>query len=957
MKQKMKGVGKIRSANKSFVKAMLCSVVMFMASTANATTVDIVSDNSSGLSGANYTSTLEDGTVLGFKWTGYECYLVGIKTDAASLNVPDSVRLKGVLYPVYYVGYSNSFDTSQAPSCTELFLPPTILYIYSYSPQIKTLHLTSYAGVAYLPDEYYSMNPITVYVPEDIISSFYNNVDNWLNHFVILAEGTEPLKLTMNMTQENELAEKILEACGNDWYKVKELTVTGKLSTTDLDIFKRMKQLTKLDLKQADFQILPAGFTGGVSTSPYAPTLGLLQEITLPDLQSIDYDALIGCRRLHKVNLCKVGTIGSYAFAGTGFKTINLPDCLNRIEGYAFAYSQLSSIKIPSSITSISDGCFSYTKLKSIELPPSVTAIGASAFASCDSLAEVSIPKVESINSYAFSSCKALKKIDLPESFETYRFYAPFWDCPNLTEVKVRSVAPPYNPAGGCISDNDKTNVVLYVPSASIDTYRATDGWNEFYTIKPLEEKSTYAKICSPMTITDGSCFEPQSSISVSYDDYSRIGALDYRGAETLSMKDYNQSHRLAYYVDTCYTSLIVNGPMRADTVRTYLQTRNPDTWHFVSLPYNVKVSDITADKDCQWVIRKYSGANRAVQNGNETWLNLTEDSTMNAYEGYILRCNASDGAKFCFPSINDTQKNNIFAKDDVVMPLAEYQSEFSHNRSWNLVGNPYPCWYDTRFLDTTTPITIWNPIHRRYDAYSPVDDSFILSPTMAFFIQRPVDASAITFNKEGRQTNSTTRTIAATKDMKHARSTRKVYNLTLSDGEYSDHARFVLNNNASRSYEIDKDAEKMVTDENTMPLLYTVENGVRYAINERPVGDGIINLGFYAPSDGTFTISIDNIPTEGITIRDNESNKLTKLDSGYTFTAMAGYNDSRLIILLGSATGIESLPTESIATDVTHVYSIDGRLVGTYHGDIPELGKGIYVIEKVNSKRKIVVK
>ena len=143
----------------------------------------------------------------------------------------------------------------------------------------------------------------------------------------------------------------------------------------------------------------------------------------------------------------------------------------------------------------------------------------------------------------------------------------------------------------------------------------------------------------------------------------------------------------------------------------------------------------------------------------------MTIDSVLYAGEGYILQSSRyySDGeyanwSGFYFYAVNNANKNLIFAKDNRTVVLDEYQSEFSHNRSWNLIGNPYPCFYDTRAMDFTAPITVWDPFNSTYYAYSPVDDEYILSPTEAFFVQRPVDTESITFAADGRQTDRVVR-------------------------------------------------------------------------------------------------------------------------------------------------------------------------------------------------------
>lgn len=333
----------------------------------------------------------------------------------------------------------------------------------------------------------------------------------------------------------------------------------------------------------------------------------------------------------------------------------------------------------------------------------------------------------------------------------------------------------------------------------------------------------------------------------------------------------------------------------------------------------------------------------------------------MNAYEGYILRCNKRN-AEFTFPAINNTNKNKVFEHESVVVPLSEYLSEFEHNRSWNLIGNPYPCYYDSRHMDFTAPITVWNRYNRCYDAYSPVDDSYILHPAQSFFVQRPVGQATITFDKAGRQKNATVQDLQANARRSDAtNSHRKIFNVLMSDGTIENHTRFVVNSNASLAYELDKDASKFIADDNTAMLVYTVEDGVKYAINERPMADGIINIGFYAPMDGDFTLSLNTTEQEPLILIDRETNTETTLSEEYHFTAQAGYNDNRFTIILGGATGIGSINAENgtiSANSPYAVYTTDGRLVGNYNaGTTTNLSKGIYIINSKDVKRKIVVK
>lgn len=981
---------------------------VYKSAESSTTIVDVVYDSSSGISGANLTATLDDGTVLGFhqylasrtiSQTG-DVYFEGAISMRQELIIPDSIRYpSGEKYAVVTI---NNCDLSQASNVTSLTLPAKISSLYGLPSSIKVLHAKSYIKGANVDVSIIS-NLSKVFVPEKNLNSYYEDL-TWRQNVIITEEGTEPLKLTINMTKAGEFAQRFLEQTDN-WYKVNELTVVGELNSDDLNVFKRMKQLVRLDLSQAVISDIPNSFAGagGYNRDGFP----LLEELLLPELNTIGGNAFYYSNKLKNVLIQSVKTIGEYAFAYCGFSEINLPEDIETIGYGAFQYSGLQSITIPSSITKINGDCFyGCSELSSVVIPSSVTEIGSSAFASTP-LTSINLPGVQIIEGYAFNSCNkladvkfakglsileqnafygctALTEIDLPATLCGMMTGNPFSGCKNIKKVICRAVTPAPHKADFSygeysFGDLDKTNVKLYVPAMSIDSYRKQNGWKDFYTILPLEDKTSYIHVYDDATIKDVSEFTEGCELVLdwyshyyegSYRNY--YGTLDYSGNTMFSMGNFKQCHDLGgnhyggYSSSSYHSSLVANGSMRADNVQTVLYVNNTDIWNFISFPYDVKVSDIAYPEGCRFAIRKYSGFNRARQTGN-TWLNLTEDSVMHAYEGYILKCNM-DKAEFTFPAINNGNKNKVFEAGNVVMPLGEYIGEFEHNRSWNLIGNPYPCYYDTRKMDFTAPITVWNG--RSYDAYSPVDDEYILRPTEAFFVQCPVDCNSFTFNSSGRQKDSEVQPLQARmkNNGESGSSVRRVYNITMSDGVVEDRTRFVMNENASRSYELDKDASKFVDGDNTQMLVYTIENGVKYAINERPLANGIVGLGFFAPTDGEYTLTLDMQHDENIILVDNETKTQTELSEGYRFSASAGYCDTRFTIVVGGTTGISNISQENLRISIENglvsadmpysVYTIDGRLVGDFAAGVTAvLAKGMYVVSSKDVKRKIVVK
>lgn len=386
------------------------------------------------------------------------------------------------------------------------------------------------------------------------------------------------------------------------------------------------------------------------------------------------------------------------------------------------------------------------------------------------------------------------------------------------------------------------------------------------------------------------------------------------------------------------------------------MYTKN-DRWAFISFPFNVKVSDIEtiSDGTTNWVIRKYDGQKRASGETSETWVRMTNDDVLNAGEGYIIQGSRYIGdsrqsnSGFLFKAINDAKKNNIFITTDATVSLNEYASEFAHNRSWNLIGNPYPSYYDTRFMDFNAPITVWNMVNDTYTAYNPQDDSYILCPGEAFFVQRPVDKGNIVFSKEGRQTNRLVRTLeepSRAKVNSQNASKRVIANITISDGENTDRTRVVLNDNALLDYEMDKDATKFMSSDLSIPQIYTTINGVNYAINERPEFDGIINLNIYVGKAGIYGISMpDAIEGYTVTLEDKVEGKSIVLNAGdvYNFSAKAGNSVGRFILHFTSeTTGINDIKTTTIQN--YPAYSIDGVKVNnpTQNGIYIQNGKKV---------------
>ena len=115
--------------------------------------------------------------------------------------------------------------------------------------------------------------------------------------------------------------------------------------------------------------------------------------------------------------------------------------------------------------------------LKSVEIPSSVTRICSRAFSSCRSLESITISNsVTEIQTQVFYACP-FKSITIPSSVSSIGMYC-FDSCTQLENVTVKRTTPPT--LGSEAFSNNSRNLVIYVPSESVDTYKAASGWSTY---------------------------------------------------------------------------------------------------------------------------------------------------------------------------------------------------------------------------------------------------------------------------------------------------------------------------------------------------------------------------------------------------------------------------------------------------------------------------------------------
>lgn len=159
-------------------------------------------------------------------------------------------------------------------------------------------------------------------------------------------------------------------------------------------------------------------------------------------------------------------------------------DCVTSIGNTAFREStSLSSVTIGSGTTSIGKYAFRECRsITSIELPNNLNTIGVGAFRYCTSLTSVTIPDSVTIiglsdgfGDSTFGNCTSLINVTIGSGVTSID--NAFQGCTSLTSVTIKAITPPTLDSSAF---NNTNNCPIYVPAASLNTYKSASGWNTY---------------------------------------------------------------------------------------------------------------------------------------------------------------------------------------------------------------------------------------------------------------------------------------------------------------------------------------------------------------------------------------------------------------------------------------------------------------------------------------------
>lgn len=681
-----------------------------------------------------------------------------------------------------------------------------------------------------------------------------------------------------------------------------------------------------------------------------------IQYITMPKygVREIGYEAYSECSSLRGIDLSNgVEKIGYRAFyhcsdyMGQWNDIIYIPEGCVFIGDYAFAEMNLGSVSFPSTLEYIGNGAFDRCNLKTVKFPNGLQYIGSQAFNN-NSLEEVRFPaSVLRVGSDAFYGNHSIK---------------------NVYAYVVEPLELDQNTFEGQVFQN----ATLHVPETAFGNYYWDTQWSQFRSLVEFNEPYEYFYLNKDLVIDEetprleGDTIPGTSEVQGPDADLNPGSGLVVEGSESQDLGDVH----LKDDGNGNGASVIGQGNkdghcnINAKNLHIDIQVE-ANRWYFFCFPYPIDKKNIKYDGS--YVLRWYDGAERA-QHGRGGWKDWTADK-LTAGVGYIFQGSQSGTLTFQVPDAK-------FDGDNRDILLQSHGADEVQDAGWNFVGNPYTSYFDLQDLGYDYPVTIWNGWS--YEAYNPQDDDYVLYPYQAFFVQKPNAEDAITFHAAHRKTKLQSEAarranVAPRRMRREAGVERRLVNLTLSDGKVTDKTRVVFNVRKREAYEVGCDAAKFMAE--GVPQLYSLDGqGVKYAINERPEGNGVVSLGYEVQVAGNYTIGLTRADV-GVMLKDKLTGASHDFSEGdYMFSSEAGtFHDRFLLVKSASATGVNGVFAAGEAVvDVengtiavsgadglrTTVTALSGILMGTIDGNgCLDVRPGVYVVNVGGQARKVVVR
>ncbi len=227
-----------------------------------------------------------------------------------------------------------------------------------------------------------------------------------------------------------------------------------------------------------------------------------LEEVYLPDnIESIGKYGFYNCQLLRSVRFGnETYQVGDYGFSRcVSLDNVSFPESMSSIADNSFSFcTSLKNLDLGKSLKIIGPAAFQNDSLIShIEIPETLYGLGVSAFAGCVSLPYVEVRGVSSVGKQAFQGCTGLKWISLSDK-TTSLGENSFNECSGIEYVKSYAEYPPE----GLVNFPEEVvaNGTLYVPEFSVDYYKYSPTWENWFDIRPIGEFSGIGSVTDDNT-------------------------------------------------------------------------------------------------------------------------------------------------------------------------------------------------------------------------------------------------------------------------------------------------------------------------------------------------------------------------------------------------------------------------------------------------------------------------
>ena len=417
-------------------------------------------------------------------------------------NIPASVVYNEVVYSVTSIG-NNAFEDCRG--LTSVTIPNSVTSIGNYAFE-DCDGLTSVT----IPNSVTSIGQFAFYDCSGLTSvTIGNSVTSIGSYAFYRCYSLASVSIGNSVTS---IGDGAFSGCSG----LTSVTIPNSVTSIGNSAFDGCSSLTAINVAagNANYSSVEGVLFNKDQTSLIRYSGGKQGAYTIPNsVTSIGGSAFEDCSGLTSVTIPNsVTSIGRDAFRScSGLTSVTIPNSVTSIGNYAFEYcSGLTSVTIPNSVTSIGNSAFNDcsgltkvhiseiaawcainfnsnkanplyyahniylngTLLTDLVIPNSITSIRNYAFFGCSSLTSIEIPNsVTSIGESAFHNCTSLTSVTIPNSVTSIGYRA-FSGCNGLESVISLPNTPPT-----VSSSSFPNDVIVYVPNASLDSYKSSTNW------------------------------------------------------------------------------------------------------------------------------------------------------------------------------------------------------------------------------------------------------------------------------------------------------------------------------------------------------------------------------------------------------------------------------------------------------------------------------------------------